>query len=165
MRATYALFPDPDLAREAIRGLRRAGFVREDIVVMSSVPFEAAASDDEHRQNGMSRIAVLGGALGCATGVALTSLSQLAWPLETGGMPIVSPWPNLIITFELTMLGAIIATVAALVKAAGLGKRLPSFYDREVSNGKILVGVVDASEQKLRDVEQAFSGGEVKTVG
>ena len=41
----------------------------------------------------------------------LTRMTELAWPLPTGDMPIVAWWPNLIIMFEMTMLGAILATV------------------------------------------------------
>ena len=36
--------------------------------------------------------------------VLLTTGTELAWPLNTGGMPIVAWWPNLVIIFEMTML-------------------------------------------------------------
>ena len=55
-------------------------------------------------------------------------------------MPIVAWWPNLIVIFEMTMLGAILATVITLIVTAGLGRRMPTLYDPEVTNGKILVG-------------------------
>ena len=41
-------------------------------------------------------------------------MTELAWPLQTGNMPIVAWWPNLIVIFELTMLGAILATAITL---------------------------------------------------
>ena len=37
---------------------------------------------------------------------------------QTGNMPIVAWWPNLIVMFELTMLGAILATVITLFVSA-----------------------------------------------
>ena len=68
-------------------------------------------------------------------------MTELAWPLQTGNMPIVAWWPNLIVIFELTMLGAILATVLTLFITAGLVRRPPPLYDPEVTDGKILVGV------------------------
>ena len=50
-----------------------------------------------------------------ATGYFLTSITQQAWPIVTGGMPIVTNWSNLIIIFELTMLGAVFASVITLL--------------------------------------------------
>ena len=79
-------------------------------------------------------IAAGGGVLGLIVAYLLASGTQKAWPLDTGGMPVVAMWPNIIIMFELTMLGAILATVVSLFITA----RLPTFesklYDPEISN-------------------------------
>ena len=75
-------------------------------------------------------------------------MTERAWPLETGNMPIVAWWPNLIVIFEMTMLGAILATVLTLLVTAKLPSRVPPLYDPEVTDGKILVGVVDPSPAK-----------------
>ena len=74
--------------------------------------------------------------------------------------------PNLIIMFELTMLGAILATVATLAVSARLGPS-SKLYDREVSDGKILVGVENPPETKAGDLEAALSaapGAPIKTI-
>src|SRR5262249_25173868 len=110
-------------------------------------------------------VASAGGILGLATGTWLTRMTELAWPLPTGNMPIVAWWPNMIVIFELTMLGAILATVATLLVTGRLVRRVPAFYDPAVSDGKILVGVEDpgghasAIERALR-----IDGGELKRV-
>jgi hypothetical protein len=82
-------------------------------------------------------------------------------------MPIVSPWPNLIVIFEMTMLGAILATVVTLFITAKLPSRLPHLYDPEVTNGYILVGVqepgADLTPKMTRALEAAGTG-RVKTV-
>jgi hypothetical protein len=87
-------------------------------------------------------------------------MTELAWPLQTGNMPIVAWWPNLIVMFEMTMLGAILSAVATLVVTAGLGRKRPALYDPEVSDGKILVGVSDPSDAAA--VERALAPGQVK---
>jgi hypothetical protein len=81
-------------------------------------------------------------------------------------LPTFAWWPNLIIIFELTMLGAILATVVTLFVTAGLGRR-PSFYDPAVSDGKILVGVANPPEASVGALESALAaihGAQVKTL-
>jgi len=75
-------------------------------------------------------------------------------------MPIVSWWPNLIVMFELTMLGGILAAVVTLLVTARLPSRRTALYDPEVMDGKILIGVQDPSEPMV--VERALAGGEVR---
>jgi hypothetical protein len=82
-------------------------------------------------------------------------------------MPIVAWWPNLIVVFELTMLGAILSAVLTLIVSAGLARRRPALYDPEVTNGKILVGVEDPRQDRLADLERALRaapGAEFKTI-
>src|SRR5262245_62909150 len=105
-------------------------------------------------------IAAAGGILGLAFSTWLTRLTELAWPLNTGNMPIVAWWPNLIVMFELTMLGGILAAVVTLLVTARLVRRRPALYDPAVSDGRILVGVEDPRDGAA--VERALAGGEVK---
>ena len=76
--------------------------------------------------------------------------------MNVGGLPYWAWWPNLIITFELTMLGAIIATVGTLIVTAFLGQG--KLYDAEVSDGKILVGVENPRQAVDQQLEAALSG-------
>ena len=96
--------------------------------------------------------------MACA-GTWLTRMTELAWPLQTGNMPIVAWWPNLIVIFEMTMLGAILATVVTLLITAQLVRRPPALYDPEVSDGKILVGVGNPTEASLPELERALRAG------
>ncbi len=141
MTALYALYDDPHAVQRAVDGLRAAGLADADIVVMSSEPFEEYEFSHRDSANWLRWIAGFGGVTGLGVAYWLTSYTQQAWPLVTSGMPIVSPWPNLIVIFEMTMLGAILATVVTLLITAKLPSRLPRLYDPEVTNGYILVGV------------------------
>jgi hypothetical protein len=89
--------------------------------------------------------------------------TERAWPLVTGGMPIVAWYPNLVIIFEMTMLGAIVTTVVSLLVAAKLPRFSKSLYDPAVSDGKILVGVVGGAEA-VRDALAASGASAVKTI-
>jgi hypothetical protein len=141
MTAIYGLYDNPDAAQRAVDGLRAAGVADADIQVMSSEPFEEYEFGHKDSATWIHWIAGLGGVLGLTGAYLLTTLTQQSWPLKTSGMPIVAPWPNLIVMFEMTMLGAILATVLTLFVSAKLPKSLPALYDPEVSNGYILVGV------------------------
>jgi hypothetical protein len=165
MSAIYALYPDGDAAQRAVNALRAAGVSDEAIAVATADPMEHYEFGEMNRQTHMWYIASAGGFAGLAFGTWLTRMTEVAWPLPTGNMPIVAWWPNMIVMFELTMLGAILATVATLLVAGGLVRRVPVLYDRRVTTeGKILVGVDSPGD--LSAVERALSaaGGEITRV-
>ena len=167
MKALYALYTDPDAVQRAVDGLRSAGVAEREIVVMSSEPFEEYEFSHRDSATWLHWIAGLGGVLGLTAGYWLTRTTQMLWPLKTSGMPIVSPWPNLIVIFEMTMLGAILATVVTLLITAKLPSRLPHLYDPEVTNGYILVGVQQPSADlapRMTAALESAGHGRIKTV-
>ena len=164
MRAVYGLYPDPDQAQRAVDGLRLAGVADRAIVVISSEPFEEYEFSRRDHATWMYWIAGCGAALGLAFAWWLTSTTQQLWPINTGGMPIVSGMPNAIVIFEVTMLGAILATVTTLLVTAGLPAWGQRMYDAEVSDGYILVGVENPAADAVDDLRRtlALTGGRVK---
>jgi hypothetical protein len=141
MTALYGLFAEPESVQRAVDDLRRAGVADRDITVLSAEPFEEFEFSHRDKATWMFWIAGLGGLVGLSFGAWLTTMSERAWPLVTGGMPIVAMWPNLVVTFELTMLSAILATVLTLLITAGLPTRRAMFADPAVAEGAILLGV------------------------
>jgi hypothetical protein len=154
MTGVYGMFTTPELAQQAVDELKASGVPESEIVIQTSEPMEEYEFGARDRHTLMPWLAVLGGVLGLAGGYFLTSITQQAWPITTGAMPIVTNWSNLIIIFELTMLGAVFASVLTLMFSARLPGRLPSFYDPEISNGKILIGV--ANPREMERVEHAL---------
>jgi hypothetical protein len=160
MSAVYGLYADGDAAQRAVNALRSAGVDERDVEVMSAEPMEHFEFGQMNKTTRIWYIASGGGLLGLLFSTWLTRMTELAWPLPTGNMPIVAWWPNLIVIFELTMLGAILATVATLIVAGGLLRKRPSFYDPEVGNGKILVGVENPTGN-VAAIEQALGAGAI----
>ena len=163
--AMYGLYEEPAAAQRAFSALKRAGVADADITVISAEPFEAFPFSERDKSLALFRLAGVGGAVGLVFGALLTSGTERAWPIVTGGMPIVAWWPNIVITFELTMLGAILTTVASLLVAA----RLPSvlkraLYDPAVSDGKILVGVSLTAGKSADVIRGALEVGGALTV-
>jgi hypothetical protein len=150
----YGLFPSPDTAERGMNALRAAGIAPEKIVVMSAEPFDGYSFTQAEHKTVMPWLATLGGLVGGTCGFLLARYTQVAYPIITGNMPRVSPWPTAIVTYELTMFGAVMTTVITLLIAARLARRRPAPYDPEISNGKILIGVVDPSDAARADLEQ-----------
>ena len=167
MRAVYGLYTDGQSAQQAVNRLRATGIVDRDLTVLSAQPMEEFEFGHMDKATWMWWFACLGGLLGMSAGYGLAWISEVSWAIDTGGLPVFAWWPNLIIIFELTMLGAIIATVVTLAISALLPSRGRTLYDPEVTDGKILVGVENPPEGSLPDLEQSLGappGARVKTV-
>jgi len=162
MKAVYGLFATPELAQQAVDGLRAAGIPESCIAIQTSEPFEEYEFGSRDSDTPMSWIAVLGAAIGLSVAYLLTSITQQAWPINTGGMPIVTNWSNLIILFEMTMLGAVLATVLTLLVTARIPGPLPQFYDQRISDGFILIGVAYGQDISIvENVERALQASSV----
>ena len=155
MKAVYGLYPDGRAAQQAVNRLRAAGFADRDITVLSPQPMEDYEFGRRDKATWMWWIACGGGLVGMATALGLTWLTEMSWPIDVGGLPTFAWWPNLIILFELTMLGAIVATVATLIVTARLGRR-SGLYDPAVSDGKILVGIEYPPDGAVAELETAL---------
>jgi hypothetical protein len=166
VRALYGLYADGASAQQAVNRLRAAGLTDRQITIMSAQPMEDFEFGHIDRKNSLWWVACGGGLLGMSAAFGLTWLTEMSWPIDVGGLPTYAWWPNLIIIFEMTMLGAILATVIGLVVTAGLGRRT-GFYDPEVTDGSILVGVENPAPDKIKDLQTALEsapGGRIKTI-
>jgi hypothetical protein len=165
MSAVYGLYADPDSAQIVVDRLRAIGVADPDIVVISSEPFEEHEFGHRDRRSWLFPLAAAGGAVGLLSAWALAVLTEVSWPLPTGGMPIIANWPNLVIIFEVTMLVAVLTTVGSLCVSARLLRRRPKLYDPAVSDGQILVGL-ESPTLPLDAIERALTtrGGQMRTV-
>ena len=158
LNSIYGLFPGPDAAERGMNALRAAGIAPEKIIIMSSEPFDRYHFTEADRKTLMPWLAALGGLVGGICGYLLARYTQVAYPINTGGMPLVSPWPTAIITYEMTMFGAVTTTVITLLITARLARRKPALYDPEISNGMVLIGVMDPSDATRADLENRLRG-------
>jgi len=165
-KGIYGLYENGHAAQQAVNRLRAAGLADREITILSAQPMEDFEFGHIDKKNRLWWIACGGGLLGMASAFGLTWLTEMSWPINVGGLPIFAWWPNLIIIFELTMLGAILATVIGLFITAGLG-RGGGLYDPEVTDGSILVGIENPAADKVGALTQALEsspGARVKTI-
>ncbi len=130
-----------DLAGELER-LGRRGVAPGDIEVRSSVPLHGVPPVGRRVRSWVPWMAVAGGLAGGAAAFLLSSLSSLAYPLPTGGMPLVPLPPYGVITFEGVAIGAILCTVATVLVECGLLRPgAPEPFDAELAAGGLVLSV------------------------
>lgn len=115
------VFAHVDTTVRAIRDLQARGF--RGLAAYSPVPLEEI--EEALTGHGLPRSPVrlftlVGGLTGTAAGFALTIWSSLKWNLITGGKPIVSIPPYVIIAFEMTILLGGLCTLLGLLVTARL---------------------------------------------
>jgi molybdopterin-containing oxidoreductase family membrane subunit len=106
----------------------------------------------------------VGALTGTVSGFALTIWTALKWNLITGGKPVVSIPPFVVIAFELTILLGGLCTLLGLLIAA----RLPSLrvsprYDPRFSADRFGVEVVCEGDER-RAVEDLLRGAGAEEV-
>ena len=137
MAATTVLgvFAHVDTATRAIRELRARG-VRA-IVAYSPVPldeFEEALTGHGLPRSPVRLFTLVGALIGLTSGFALTIWTALKWNLITGGKPVVSIPPFVVIAFELTiLLGGLCTLLGLLVTARLPSLKLAPQYDTRFS--------------------------------
>jgi Protein of unknown function (DUF3341) len=91
---------------------------------------------------------LLGGILGCVLGFALPIYTALDLPLITGGKPIVSIPPFVVIAFELTILLAALSAIGGFLVLSGLPLlRSGTLYDPRFSEDRWGVGITCAADR------------------
>jgi len=134
-------FSQPNEARIAIRRLIQAGISPDSMEVMTSQPIHGEPFIPNMKPTKLRTWALCGAALGLLGGFGLATITALNYPLVKGGMPIVAPWTVGLITYETTMLGAVLATLVGLL----VELRLPNFknlpYDPSVVDGGVVLAV------------------------
>ena len=117
-----AEFRETKQVAAAVGELRGQGTGAEHMEIFSSKPVELEPGLLD-RPSHMSLFAVLA-ALAAGTGVtAFMFYTQQDYPLVTGGMPLTSGWATGVVTFEMTMAGAILGTVFMFLWESGLLRR------------------------------------------
>jgi Protein of unknown function (DUF3341) len=157
------VFQHVDTATRAIRELRARGM--GSIAAYSPVPldeFEEALTGHGLPRSPVRLFTLVGALTGMASGFALTIWTSLKWNLITGGKPVVSIPPFVVIAFELTILLGGLCTLLGLLITA----RMPSFgvsarYDPRFSEDRFGVEVTcDATERRTVEDLMRNAGAE-----
>ena len=117
-RGVLGIFSDLNATVGSIRRRREAGF---QTTVLSPVPRHEIEEALGGRASPVRFFTLVGALLGCAVGFALAVSTSLSGGLITGGKPIVSIPPFLVVAFELAILFGALGTLLGLL----INARLP----------------------------------------
>jgi hypothetical protein len=161
-RAVLGLFESVDTAAAATGQLLENGFTGRDFDILSSSPFPHGAFGEADPQHNLYVFPIIGALSGLIMGILVTAGTQIANPLVTGGKPILSIPPMLVIMYEGTMLGALIFTVLGVLFESRLPSAGPRVYDTRITEGYIGVvvsGTQDQVESAARIMNSAGADG------
>ena len=134
-----AVFNDIDPAADAIEKLHEMGITDENINVISGVPVAHKMLGRPHPWTNVSRLSLGGAISGFIFGIFLNFGTPMLYNVRVGGQFYTPVPPGLIITFEMTMLFAMLATFLGVFLDSYFPNYRPLEYVGEVSNGKIAV--------------------------
>lgn len=150
------LFHEATSTADTIESLRTLGVPDEKMTVMSGIPYMPEMLGRTPRYERLMPIALVGALSGLAIALFLTVGTPLLYAIQVGGQDIIPGPPSLIIIFELTMLGTIIATFGGLLAET----RFPSFgrdvYDFRITEGHIGV-LAGVEETHLEEAAKILS--------
>ncbi|HKW96851.1 MAG TPA: quinol:electron acceptor oxidoreductase subunit ActD [Bryobacteraceae bacterium] len=109
-----AEFLSTEAAAGAVTALGEEGFSSREIELFSDRPVELPAGTLERRSH-ISLAAVLGAIVNGGLATLFIFFTQRNYRLVTGGMPVISGWSTGVISYELTMAGAVAGVVLALL--------------------------------------------------
>jgi hypothetical protein len=155
-QSVLGLYEDANYAAEAGDSLKEAGLSNEEFDFLTGSPYPEGAFGERHNRHRLYVFPLVGAICGLTAGILLTSMTQLAYPLVTGGKPILALPPMAIISYEATLLGAILFTVIGIIFESRLPRLKLGLYDNRITEG--LIGVlVECDEAQVPRVEQVLT--------
>ena len=146
-RSVIGLFTEEEAAAGAMDALKEGGYTPSEYEVLTGTPYPEGTFGEAEQVHKLYRFPLVGAACGFIVGLALTTGTQLSFPLITGGKPILSIPPMAIIMYEGTMLGAILFTVFGIIFESRLPRLFMGAYDTRITEGYIGVTVTTTSDR------------------
>lgn len=145
------LFHDPESALDAAGQLKDAGFLRPEL--MSPIPIHGVEEVLGPKKSVIKRFTLFGAVFGGLAGFGLAAGTAVMYAHPTGGRPIITFPPFLIITYEMTILCGILATVLGFLVSARFPAIRERIYVPETAIDKFAVTVLCESDEQLHRAE------------
>ncbi|HEY3800868.1 MAG TPA: DUF3341 domain-containing protein [Caulobacteraceae bacterium] len=117
-----AEFADAEALLRAARRLHESGYRRFE--AYSPFPIDGLAEAEGFKESKIAAATLVGGFVGAATGYGMQVYTNLDFPIDVGGRPLIAQPAFVLITFELMVLFAVTACILAML----LLNRLPKLY-------------------------------------
>ncbi|HSR32994.1 MAG TPA: quinol:electron acceptor oxidoreductase subunit ActD [Anaerolineae bacterium] len=154
-RSVLGLFHEATSTADTIDRLRELGVQEDAITVMSGVPYTPEMLGRRPVYERLAPIALIGAVGGFLAALFLTVVTPHLYEIPVGGQPLVSVPPSIIIIFEFTMLGTLLATFGGLLAEIAFPSVGRQDYDPRITEGHIgVLAVVD--EALVEQVQSAL---------
>jgi hypothetical protein len=162
---TLGTFKDVAAATDAVNGLIAAGFTEQEITSLTSAPYSDGVLVKTDQRTWFRWMSLGGGIFGACAGFLLAAGTAYLYPVQTGDKPIVALFPAGIITYELTMLFAILGAMVGMFLEMKLPPRGERLYDPAIGEGHIGISVfVPSAERRNRAESVMKDAGAVRTM-
>ena len=151
-KSVLGLSTEADSAADALDTLRDAGCEEGEYELLTGTPYPEGTFGEAEPEHHLFRWPLIGAACGFTGGLIITAGTQMAYPLITGGKPILSIPPMAIIMYEGTMLGAIIFTIIGILFESRLPRLFMGAYSEKITEGHI--GVTVTTEEGRTEVAE-----------
>ena len=151
-RSVLGLYSEEDSAADALDNLREAGFEEGEYEILTGVPYPEGTFGEAEPEHKLYRWPLIGAACGFTIALLISAGTELAYPLITGGKPILSITAMAIIMYEGSMLGAIIFTVIGIIFESRLPRIFMGAYSEKITEGHI--GVTVTTDETRTDVAE-----------
>ena len=154
-RSIIGLFTDENVVADAMDTLKEEGYTTTEYEVLTGTPYPEGAFGEAEPVHKLFRWPLIGAACGFIVGLMLTAGTQIAYPLVTGGKPVLGIPPMAIIMYEGTMLGAILFTIVGIIFESRLPRLFMGAYDTRITEGYIGV-TVTVDESRIEQAEEVL---------
>jgi hypothetical protein len=136
-----ALFKEDKVGQvaEALVRLRELGITDQDISVLSGVPYSDKILGRPMSWTRIPQIGIAGAVLGFGIAMFLNWGTPALYALRVGGQSLFPIPTSIVVAFELTMLGLLLATFAGVFVEMISPSFGPSGYHPKVSDGNIAI--------------------------
>ncbi len=157
-------FNDVETAIRAVDNLIQAGFSENNITSLTSAPYPDGVIVRTSQRTWFRWVSVGGGIFGACAGFLLAAGTAYLYPVQTGDKPIIALFPTGIVTYELTMLFAIVGAIVGMFVEMRLPPRKKDrAYDPAIGEGTIGISVtVDSREQMTRAAKIMEAAGALR---
>lgn len=156
------LFRTPDAALAASASLRDAGLVTAEI--QSPYPLHGVEAVLGRKKSVIKQFTLFGGITGALSGFILAAGTAVLFPHPTGGRPLITIPPYLIITYEMTILFGILATVLGFLISSRLPAIRARIYVPEAAVDRFAVVLpCESADETERAKEVLQAAGAVET--
>jgi hypothetical protein len=159
--ALYGLVAEFDTGQrllDGVRQARRAGFRQID--ACSPFPVEGLGEAIGFGEQRVPWLTLCGGLFGAALGYGMQVYTNLAFPIDIGNRPLLAPPAFLLITFELTVLFAVLFAIGGMLALNRLPRLHHPLFEVDgfelATSNKFFLAILATDRQFDRERTDAF---------